>query len=51
MTPGAPPARWTNRVTHVFRFEEGGWRLTTIDGDTAVFQLGTEIRRLTVPAR
>ncbi|MCR4520485.1 MULTISPECIES: nuclear transport factor 2 family protein [Bosea] len=27
MTPGAPPARWTNRVTHVFRFEEGGWRL------------------------
>ncbi|MDP3257238.1 nuclear transport factor 2 family protein [Bosea sp. (in: a-proteobacteria)] len=21
------PTRWTNRVTHVFRFEEGGWRL------------------------
>lgn len=21
------PTQWTNRVTHVFRFEEGGWRL------------------------
>jgi ketosteroid isomerase-like protein len=21
------PRRWTNRVTHVFRFEQGGWRL------------------------
>ncbi len=27
LTPGAAPTRWTNRVTHVFRFEEGGWRL------------------------
>ena len=27
MTPGAAPARWTNRVTHVFRFEDRGWRL------------------------
>lgn len=27
MAPGAAPSRWTNRVTHVFRFEEGGWRL------------------------
>lgn len=26
--PGLDQAtRWTNRVTHVFRFEEGGWRL------------------------
>lgn len=21
------PTQWTNRVTHVFRFEDGGWRL------------------------
>ncbi|HEV7258099.1 MAG TPA: nuclear transport factor 2 family protein [Bosea sp. (in: a-proteobacteria)] len=21
------PTQWTNRVTHIFRFEEGGWRL------------------------
>jgi ketosteroid isomerase-like protein len=27
MAPGAAPTRWTNRVTHVFRFEDGGWRL------------------------
>ncbi|WP_439499114.1 YybH family protein [Bosea sp. (in: a-proteobacteria)] len=27
MASGAPPSRWTNRVTHVFRFEQGGWRL------------------------
>nr|WP_047574128.1 nuclear transport factor 2 family protein [Methylobacterium sp. ZNC0032] len=27
MAPGAAPTRWTNRVTHVFRFEGGGWRL------------------------
>ena len=27
MTAGAAPTRWTNRVTHVFRFEDGGWRL------------------------
>ncbi len=27
MAPGAAPSRWINRVTHVFRFEEGGWRL------------------------
>jgi ketosteroid isomerase-like protein len=27
MAPGAPPSRWINRVTHVFRFEQGGWRL------------------------
>lgn len=27
MTPGAEPSRWTNRVTHVFRFEDGAWRL------------------------
>ncbi len=27
MAPGAAPSRWTNRVTHVFRFEGGGWRL------------------------
>lgn len=27
MEGGAEPSRWTNRVTHVFRFEEGGWRL------------------------
>lgn len=27
MAAGAAPTRWTNRVTHVFRFEEGGWRL------------------------
>lgn len=27
MTPGAAPSRWTNRVTHVFRFEDGAWRL------------------------
>jgi len=24
---GKDPARWTNRVTHVFRFEADGWRL------------------------
>ncbi|MCU4181864.1 YybH family protein [Bosea sp. BH3] len=27
MAPGAEPSRWTNRVTHVFRFEDGRWRL------------------------
>lgn len=28
LLPGTEvPTRWTNRVTHVFRFEEGGWRL------------------------
>lgn len=27
MEAGAAPSRWTNRVTHVFRFEEGSWRL------------------------
>lgn len=27
MEEGAEPTRWTNRVTHVFRHEEGGWRL------------------------
>ncbi len=21
------PTQWTNRVTHIFRFEDGGWRL------------------------
>ncbi|WP_411832901.1 hypothetical protein [Pseudoxanthomonas mexicana] len=31
--------------------EEAGWRLTAIEGDIAVFQHGTETRRLTVPAR
>lgn len=24
---GKGPSRWTNRVTHVFRFEAGAWRL------------------------
>jgi ketosteroid isomerase-like protein len=23
----AEPTQWSNRVTHIFRFEEGGWRL------------------------
>lgn len=27
LAPGAAPSRWTNRVTHVFRFEDGAWRL------------------------
>lgn len=27
MAENAEPSRWTNRVTHVFRFEPGGWRL------------------------
>jgi len=28
LLPGTEvPTRWINRVTHVFRFEEGGWRL------------------------
>lgn len=27
MDQAAEPVRWTNRVTHVFRFEDGGWRL------------------------
>jgi ketosteroid isomerase-like protein len=27
MAEGAAPSRWTNRVTHVFRFEPDGWRL------------------------
>ncbi|AMJ59573.1 YybH family protein [Bosea sp. PAMC 26642] len=27
MAENAEPSRWTNRVTHVFRFEQGGWRL------------------------
>jgi ketosteroid isomerase-like protein len=27
MGEAAEPARWTNRVTHVFRFEQDGWRL------------------------
>ncbi|MFT3803472.1 MAG: hypothetical protein QM766_19945 [Burkholderiaceae bacterium] len=31
--------------------EEAGWRLTAIEGDIAVFEHGTETRRLAVPAR
>lgn len=31
--------------------EEAGWRLTAIEGDIAVFQHGTDNRRLTVPRR
>jgi len=31
--------------------EEGGWRLTAMESDVAVFQHGTETRRLPVPAR
>jgi ketosteroid isomerase-like protein len=27
MAESAEPSRWTNRVTHVFRFEDGAWRL------------------------
>jgi len=27
MADDAEPSRWTNRVTHVFRFEQGVWRL------------------------
>lgn len=30
---------------------EAGWRLDTIDGRTAVFRQGDEVRRLAVPAR
>ena len=27
MAGNAEPSRWTNRVTHVFRFEQSAWRL------------------------
>ena len=27
MAGNAEPSHWTNRVTHVFRFEDGAWRL------------------------
>lgn len=31
--------------------EEAGWLLTAVEGDSAVFQHGTDTRRLTVPRR